>query len=85
MQLLWESQPIRDVTNTKEKPKINYGTAWVRHLEQVWNLIISYPFLEILLWDDDVTGALKHSKFNPEIIGAFGCILLHLLIISFGL
>ena len=83
--LNWDSQPIKHVTNTEDEPTINYGTAWNRHLEQIWNMRISYPTQDILLWGDDVTGAFKHSKFNPEVIGDLGYILLQLLIIHFGL
>ena len=57
----------------------------MRHLTQIWNLRISYPLEDILLWDDDVTGDFRHGKFNPEIIGAFAFVILKLLIIPFGL
>ena len=65
IKLNWDSKPIKDATDTANEPTINYGTAWNRHLEQIWNLRISYPSSEILLWDDDITGAFKHCKFNP--------------------
>ena len=63
--LLWDSQPIRDVANTKQEPKMNDGTSWVKCLEQFWNIRIYYPYLEHLLWDDDAIGSFKHIKFNP--------------------
>ena len=85
IKLNWDSKPIKDATDTDNEPTINYGTAWSRHLEQIWNLRISYPSSEILLWDDDITGAFKHCKFNPEVIGAFGYVLLQMLIIPCGL
>ena len=83
--LNWDSKPIKEATKTDNEPTLNYGMAWIRHLEQIWNLRISYPSLEILLWDDDITGAFKHCKFNPEVIGAFGCVLLKMIIIPCGL
>ena len=79
-----DSKPIKEATNTDNEPTINYGTSWSRYLEQVWNLIISYPSSEILVWDDDIKGAFKHCKFNPEFIGAFGYVLLQMLIIPCG-
>ena len=85
IKLAWDSQPISDITDTAREPKIRYGTAFERHLIQIWNLRISYPRDEIYLWDDDVTGAFRQGKFNPEIVGAFSFILLTLLIIPCGL
>ena len=85
IRLKWYSQPIRDVTYTANEPPICYGTACNRHLTRIWNLRISYPWDEIFLWDDDVTGAFHYNKFNPEIIGAFASVLLHILFISCGL
>ena len=85
IKLDWDSQPIKNITNLLLEPDLIYGSAYERHLIQVWNLRISYPTNDILLWDDDVTGAFRHGKFNPEIIGAFAFMLLQLLIIPCGL
>ena len=35
IKLNWDSQPIKHVTNTADEPKINYDTAWNRHLEKI--------------------------------------------------
>jgi len=58
-----------------DEPPIWYGTAFFRHLTRIWNLRISYPLKDILLWDDDVSGASRLIKYNPEIAAAFAAIL----------
>ena len=37
-----------------------------RHLVQIYNLRISYPHTDILLFDDDAAGAFRHVKFHPK-------------------
>ena len=60
-----------DWTNKYDEPPIWYGSAFYRHLIRVWNLRISYPYCDIFLWDDDVSGAFRLVKYNPEVVGAF--------------
>jgi len=60
-----------DWTSKYDEPPIWYGSAFSRHLIRVWNLRISYPYCDIFLWDDDVSGAFRLVKYNPEVVGAF--------------
>jgi len=60
-----------DWTSKFDEPPIWYGSAFFRHLIRIWNLRISYPFCDIFLWDDDVSGAFRLVKYNPEVVGAF--------------
>ena len=71
-------------THVKDEPPIWYGSAFRRHLLRIWNLRISYPSEDILLWDDDVSGAFRLIKYNPEIATAFAAILNHTLCIPVG-
>jgi len=68
------SKSPNDWTSKYDEPAIYYGTAFLRHLERIWNLRITYPTLIIFLWDDDVSGAFRIVKYNPEIVGAFSAI-----------
>jgi len=61
-------------THAWEEPPIRYGTALLRHLIRIWNLRITYADDDILLWDDDVAGAFRLIKYNPEIAQAFSAI-----------
>eukprot|EP00957_Ditylum_brightwellii_P018017 1357409-Ditylum_brightwellii.AAC.1 len=38
------------------------------HLIRNWSLRISYPDDDILLWDDDATGAFRQYKLHPDIV-----------------
>ena len=71
-------------THVKDEPPIWYGSAFRRHLLRIWNLRISYPLEDILLWDDDVSGAFRLIKYNPEIASAFAAILNQTLCIPVG-
>jgi len=71
-------------THVHDEPPIWYGTAFFRHLTRIWNLRISYPLQDILPWDDDVSGAFRLIKYNPEIAAAFAAILNTTLCIPVG-
>ena len=43
----------------------------MRHLQWIWNLRISYPDIDILLWDDDASGAFRNTKYHPDVCLAF--------------
>jgi len=71
----YDSQAPNDWTSKYDEPTITYGTALLRHLQQIWNLRISYPDDIIYLWDDDVAGAFRLIKYNPEIAQVFSALL----------
>jgi len=71
-------------THAWEEPPIQYGTALLRHLTRIWNLRITYADDDILLWDDDVAGAFRLIKYNPEIAQAFSAIVHNTLWIPTG-
>ena len=71
-------------TNLKSEPKIRYSTAFQRHITRIWNLRISYPKKDILLWDDDVSGAFRYKKYHPDIASTFAFILSKTLYIPTG-
>ena len=50
--------------------ELEYGSAFTRHLTQIYNLRVTYPKEEIFLFDDDVSGAFKHIKYHPDIAAA---------------
>ena len=71
-------------THAGDEPPIRYGTALLRHLTRIWNLRITYADEEILLWDDDVAGAFRLIKYNPDIAQAFSAIVHNTLWIPTG-
>ena len=41
-----------------------------RHLVQIYNLRISHPQTDILLFDDDAARAFRHVKLHPDVAAA---------------
>jgi hypothetical protein len=66
---------------TTETP-LQYGSTFMRHLIRLYNLRISYPMETIYLFDDDITSAFRHVKYNFFVAGAFCAMVNHLLLIQ---
>ena len=54
-----------------KSPDIHFGQAFNKHLIRIWNLRITHPSEDILLWDDDVSGAYRLPKYHPDVAAAF--------------
>eukprot|EP00957_Ditylum_brightwellii_P049888 3781965-Ditylum_brightwellii.AAC.1 len=54
------------MTHVQFKPKVTFGQALPKYLTRIWNLRISYPDDDILLWNDDATGAFRQCKLHPD-------------------
>ena len=55
----WDSQCVNMWSDPRLEPEIKYGTTFLRHLQRIWNLRISYPNRDLYLWDDDIAGAFR--------------------------
>ena len=55
-----------------------------RYLAWGHNLHISYPHEEIFTFDDDVSGAFKHAKYNPDVAAAHSSLVEEILCITLG-
>jgi len=53
---------------------LEYGSVFRRHLTRLYNLRITYPRETIYLFDDDISSAFRHVKYNPFVAGAFSFI-----------
>ena len=53
------------------EPPLVFPAALTNHLRRIYNLRITYPNEEILLWDDDVSSAFRWVKLNPDIAAVF--------------
>ena len=65
-----------------KSPSIKFGRAFTNHLVRIWNLRITNPHEDILLWDDDVSGTYRLPKYNPAVAGAFSCLLVVHLVLT---
>eukprot|EP00957_Ditylum_brightwellii_P110128 8399322-Ditylum_brightwellii.AAC.1 len=63
---------------------MTFGQALPKHLFRIWNLTISYPEDDILLWDDDATGVFRQCKLHPDIAQVFSFIVEKLLFVPCG-
>ena len=71
----WDSLPVNRMIDMSSDPRITYGRVLQEHINRIWNLRISYPDEDILLWDDDVAGCFRHVKHHPDVLPAFGLII----------
>eukprot|EP00957_Ditylum_brightwellii_P190546 14504564-Ditylum_brightwellii.AAC.1 len=69
------SKPLDSMTHLKNEPEVAFGSAMPNHLIVIWNLRISYPDDDILLWDDDVTGAFRQCNLHQDIVQVFSFII----------
>ena len=76
--------PVNDWPDVSAEFDLRYGTCFQRHLVWIWNLRISYPATEILLWDDDGSGAFRNAKYHPDLALAFAFRIGHYLCIPTG-
>ena len=75
---------INNITDLLNEPSIDYSHSLRRHLTWIWNLRITYPGDEILLWDDDISAAFRQLKHHVDIAGAFSIMLSGYLMIYAG-
>ena len=55
-----------------------------RVFTSVTNLRLSYPDEEIYLGDDDVSGAFRHVKYHPNVVGMHSCVIMNCLLLQTG-
>jgi hypothetical protein len=66
------SRPFNHFIDLDDEPDIVFGDAWLRFLVDVYNLRITFPDLEIYLFDDDVASAFWQQKYHPNVISVKG-------------
>ena len=79
-----DSPCVNDFTNKLDEGELLYGSAFTRHLIRIYNLRISYPNQELLLFDDDASGAYKHVKYHPDVAGACSFMIKNMLYVPLG-
>ena len=75
IKLEYDSVLINAHMHADNEPEIDYGKKFMMHLVRIWNLRITYKNVDIYLWDDDIAGAFRQLKYNPEIAQAFSFII----------
>ena len=59
---------INDMCQLENEPELHFPRAKKMFYWWLWNLRITYPDLEIYIADDDVSGAFRLVKYNPQLV-----------------
>ena len=78
------SRPFNAFIDLHDEPDIVFGQAWTKFLIAIYNLRITFPDLEIYLFDDDVAAAFRQCKYHPNVISAKGILIDAFLFIATG-
>lgn len=80
----FDSISVNMLQDSELETETIYGKTFLKHLTRIWNLRITYPSKEILLWDDDVSGAFRQPKLHPDVSALFSFNLINYLFIPVG-
>ncbi len=78
------SYAINDWTNKSNEPPIHFQTSFLKHCVWLWNMRITYPHTEIHPCDDDVAGAFRWNKYNPNLVAMHSYMLFGYLFMATG-
>jgi hypothetical protein len=78
------SMAINDWCDKSNEPDIYFPASFLNFCVWIYNLRISYPMCELYLVDDDVSGAFRHAKYNPNLVALHACLLFGFLFMSTG-
>ena len=76
---------INDWTTKETEPPLHFATSFMSYLQWIYNLRVTYPKKEIYLGDDDISGAFRHMKYNPNLVGMHSCVIAGHLACSTGM
>jgi hypothetical protein len=78
------SMAINDWVDPANEPAIHFPLSFLKLCVWLYNLRISYPYEEIYLIDDDVSGAFRHAKCDPNLVALHACMLFGFIMFSTG-
>ena len=67
------ARSLNDLTDMADSHFISYSHVVQDQLEWVYLLRLSRPLEPIYMGIDDVSGAFKHCRLHPDVVGAYGC------------
>jgi hypothetical protein len=73
-----------DFTSKLMEPEIMFPKAWLLYLTWFWNLRINYPWAEIFLGDDNISGAFRQVNYNPNLVAMPAFLVFGVLYMSTG-
>jgi hypothetical protein len=63
---------INDWVKKEDEFPVQYPGSFMRFLQWIWNLRITYPNEILLIGDNDICGAFRLIKYNPEVVPMHG-------------
>ena len=75
---------INDWTTKLTEPELTFATAELLFMVWLYNLRLTYPFLDILLGDDDVSGAFRWLKYHPNLVALHASIMCGMGVLNTG-
>ena len=79
-----DSMAANDWVDIENEPDIIFPTSLMVSLVWLYNLRLSHPNEELYIGDDDVSGAFRHAKFNPNVVGLHAFMLFGFLFFATG-
>jgi hypothetical protein len=70
--------------DTDACPPVFYATAFMRHLQHLWRMRITFPIADILQHCDDIDAAFRRVLYTPELAIAFAYVFTEFLMIPVG-
>ena len=64
---------IKQCASTSDEIEPHYDTAMTRYLVHTCNMRTSCPVKEILLFDEDASGAFRHANLHPRVVIVHAC------------
>ena len=72
----YDSTCLNMLTHPEKEPTLEYGSAFTDYLTHIYDLRITHPTEDLLLYSDDVSGAFRWPRLNPYIASSMAYILL---------
>ena len=60
---------INDWTDKSYEPPLTFAHAEMGFMIELYNIRLSYPYEDIYLADDDISGAFRQIKYHPNLAG----------------
>ena len=70
--------------DTDACPPVFYATAFMRHLQHLWRMRITFPVADILQHCDDIDAAFRRVLYTPELAIAFAYVFRGFVLIPVG-
>ena len=67
-----DAMGVNDWTNKDNELPVIFQHSETLFYKELYNLRISFPAEDIFIGDDDIQGACKHVKYNPNVVGMHG-------------